>query len=808
MDTLWQDLRTALRRTTKAPLFAAIVVATLALGIGASTALFTVVHAVLLRPLPYAHSERLAMVWSATSSDPQAAASYPEYLDWKAGSRSFEDMAVYRGQSVNLTGRGDPERFTGAFVSSNMLPLIGARMMLGRGFVDGETDPSTAKPVALLSHALFRGRFGSDPKVVGSSITVNGRPVTVVGVVDENMDPGRAPFDGGFMGTEVWLPVAYFPNAKGLERGQSEMLVIGRLKPGVSTASAATDLGVVADRLAKAFPETQAGRTVRVVSLAEQIVGDVRPALLTALAAALGVLLVCCINVANLFLAQTASRARELATRAALGADAGRLVRQQLTEGVVYGLVGGVGGLLLAYPGRAALVSLLPFPTGVSSDSGLDAAVLAFCLAASSLAGILVSAIPASRLGRDRLTLATQGTRGIVESKAPRRQREWLVVGQLALSLALLVGAGLLVRSARALSQVHPGFRADHLLTLQFRLPATKYNEPAQIARFFEAAQEAIRAVPGVESAALARATPFGNALPTRPFLAEGAPVTADSQLPTTQTNIVSPEYFKTMGIPLLRGREIAPTDSLQTTPVAVVNQVFANRVWPGQDPLGRRFSFKDSPWVTIVGVVGDIKHGSLTAGPTPQAYTAHGQDPKIFTEVAVRTEGDPLAFAGAVRQAIWSVDRDQPVWRVRAMDRLLEEARQPARTTALLAAVSAGVALLLSVLGLYGVLSYLVGQRTREIGVRIALGASRRDVHGLVVRHALALAAGGVVLGLIAALAWGRVLRSLLFGVAPADPPTFVGVALLLIAVATLASYIPARRAAAVDPARALRWE
>lgn len=810
MDTLLQDLRTAFRRVTKSPLLAAIVVATLALGIGASTALFSVVHAVLLRPLPYPDADRLVMVWAATGAAPESAASYPEYEDWRRDAQGFDALGAYRGQTVNLTGRGEPGRLVGAFVSSSLLDMLGARMRLGRGFAAGETDPATAKPVALLSNAVFHERFGADPAVVGSTLNLNGQPFTVIGVVGENMDPGRAPFDGWFMGTEVWLPIAYFPNAGGLERGQSEILVVGRLSPGVTPAVAQANVNLVAARLEKEFPDAQAGRRARVVPLVEQIVGDTRPALLMSLAAALGVLIICCVNVANLLLAQTAARGREFATRTALGAGAGRLIRQQLTEGLVYGALGGGCGVLLAYAGRAWLVSMLPFPTGVSPSVGMDGAVLGFCLTVSLLAGLVVSLVPALRLTRRSLAQAIQvGSRSVAEGSVPRRTREWLVVGELALSLALLVGAGLLLRSAHALNQVSLGFQSDHLLTLQFRLPATKYAEPAQIAGFFDAALERVRSVPGVQSAALARTVPYaGNQAPERPFGAEGAPERPVSELPVAQMNIVSPEYFKTMGIPVRQGREFSRTDTSETIPAVVVNETLAGRIWPGQDPLGRRIRFKDSAWLTVVGVVGDVKHSDLMAPAKSQAYTTHSQDAKIFAELVVRTASDPSTFAAPVRAAIWAVDKDQPVWRVRTMDTSLEQAKRPARTVATLAAVSAGAALVLSVLGLYGVLSYLVGQRTREIGVRIALGAGRTNVLQLVLRHALGLAVAGVVLGVVIAFAWARLLRSLLFGIGPSDPFTFVAVAFLLLAVAFVASYVPARRAASVDPAHALRWE
>ena len=811
-DILLTDLRTALRRVAKTPLFAAIVIATLGLGIGAATALFNVVHSVLLRPLPYKDSERLALVWARTPpQDDDNAASYPEYEDWKQGASGFSDMAIWRGQSINYTGSGEPARFTGAFVTSNFLEMIGARMQLGRSFAAGEAEPRTGKPVALLSHALWVSQFASDPAVVGRAMNFNGAPYTIIGVVDQDMDPGRAPYNGWFMGTEVWLPIAAFPNARGLERGQSEMLVVGKLAPGVTVAAAQQSVNLVAERLEKAYPDTQAGRRAHVVPLSEQLVGDTRPALLMSLAAAIGVLLICCVNVANLLLTQTAARGRELATRTALGASALRLVRQQVTEGLLYGVCGGTLGVLIAYAGRGALVAMLPFPTGVAASPGLDRAVLGFCLVVSVCAGLLVSVVPALRLSKRSLARAIQsGSRSVAEGTVPRRTREALVIGELALSVALLVGAGLLLRSAHALRNVSPGFRADHVLTLQFRLPAAKYAEPAQIARFFDAAVEKVAALPGVRGAALARAVPYdGNGAPARPYGVEGQAERPVNELETAETNIVSPGYFATMEIPVLKGREFSRSDTTATLPAVIVSQTLAERSWPGADPLGRRIAFsKDGPWLTVVGVVGDVKHGDLTAPRRAQAYTAHAQDAKIFTGMVVRTETPPLAMAAAVRDAVWSIDRDQPMWRFRSMDWNLEEARRPAAAVATLAAVSAATAMLLSVLGLYGVLSYLVAQRTREIGVRMALGASRPNVLQLVLRRALLLAALGIALGVAGAFGWGRLLASLLFGVSAADPVTFAVVAALLLAIALVASYIPARRAASVDPAHALRWE
>jgi putative ABC transport system permease protein len=808
MDTLAQDVRYAVRALAQRPGFTIVAVLTIALGVGANTAIFSVVNAVLLRPLPYPDADRLVMVWTTTGSGNNAAA-WPEYVDWRAQSHSFEEMAVWRGQSVSLTGGAEPERVAGAFISASFFDVVGARPQLGRTFRPEETDPATTAPVAVISHGLWTRRFGADPGILGRTLVLNGQPRTVVGVLGPEFEPGRAPFNGWFMGTEAWQPVADFPNAKGLERGQTELLVAARLRSGVTVAAAQADLEVVARRLEQAYPDTHARRRVRILPLHELLVSEVRPALLILLGAVGLVLLIGCANVANLLLARAAHRQCELALRSALGAGRRRLVTQLLTESIVLAVAAGAVGTAVGYAGLRGLAALVPASAGLPETMGIDGNVLAFTVGLSLFTALAFGLLPALQASRpDLVAVLREGGRSL-GGGARRRFRDGLVVAEVAVSLVLLVGAGLLLRSALALHSADPGFRSDRILTMEFRLPPARYAQPAQIATFFREILGRMRALPGLESVALVRAVPFSGNSGSSAYEIEGAAPPPPGREPRTQTNIVSTGYFRTMAIPVLQGRDFEERDNAEAPPVAVVSATFARRAWPGQDALGKRLRFKDSdPWVSVVGVVGDVKHGSFTDADEPQAYTPHDQDPRIFACVVARTAGDPTAMAGPIRQAIWSVDPQQPVWKVRSMEALLASARGPARAVTILIGVFAAVALLLAAVGIYGVMTYLVTQRTREIGIRIALGASAPAVVAMVVGRGLALTSIALVLGVAGAVALTRTLGTLLFGVGPLDPATFGAAAVVLGAVALLASYLPARRAAKVDPVVALAEE
>jgi len=807
MDSLLQDLRYAVRTLVERPGFTVVAVLTIALGVGGTTAMFGVVDAVLLRPLPYAEPDRLVMLWTRTPGGPQAAASWPEFVDWREQSHSFADMAVWRGQSVSLTGGAEPERVVGAFVSDRFFPLLGARPALGRTFTAEETDPATARPVAVLGHGLWQRRFGSDPGILGRSLVLNGQSHTVVGVLGPDFDGGNAPAHGWFMGCDVFLPISYFPNKKGLARGETEILVLGRLRPEVDASQAGTDMAVVARRLEQAYPDTHAGRGVEIVPLHEQIVGSFKPALLVLLGAVGLVLLIACANVANLLLARASRRRRELALRAALGAGRTRLLRQLLTESAVLALLGGALGLLVGHWGLALLMSLAP--AGVLPGSlTLDGRVMAFALVLTAATGVCFGLVPAIQASRPDLdgVLKEAGRGG--SGSAGHRFRDVLVVAEVTLSLVLLVGAGLLLRSAVALQRAELGFRPDHVLTAEFRLPPARYPEPRVIAAFFRQTLERLRAVPGIESAALARAVPFSGNGGSTTLQVEGELEPPKGREPVAQLNIVSPDYFRTMGIRQLEGRDFDEHDTADVPSVAVVNETMARQLWPGMDPIGRRLRLPDAGWVTVVGVVGDVRHSGPSEPPQPQIYTTHEQDARIFACVVARTAGEPMAMAAPMRAALWAVDKDQPVWKVRAMEELITGSRGTARAMSLLVGVFAAVALALAGVGIYGVMAYAVSQRTREIGIRMALGAASGRVLRLVVGRALVLTSVAIVLGAIGATVLARLLGTLLFGVGPADPVTFGVAAAALASVGTLAAYLPARRAARIDPVRALAEE
>jgi putative ABC transport system permease protein len=798
------DLRHALRRLRGSPGFTLGAVLTLGLGIGASTAMFSVVNAVLLRPLPFKDSDRLVFAW-AKAGGSNLAASWPEFLDWKERSRSFSEMSCWRGQSVNMTGDGEPDRVTGSFVCASFFPLLGLKPQLGRTFTPEEADPATARPVAVISHGLWQRRFAGDPKVLGRSLVLNGNAHSVVGVLGPEFAPDRAAFGGWFMSSDVLLPIAYFPNKDGLKRGQSEIMVIARLGDGVTLSAARAELGLVARRLETEQPDAQAGRGIDLVPLQEQIVGDSRAPLLVLLASVLLVLLIACANVANLLLVRAGRRRAEVALRSALGAARGRIVRHLLAEAALLSCAGCFVGLLIAAWGAQSLAFLLPSDV-VPSELPVDGRVLAFAVSLSMLTGLVFGLAPALRASRTNLTEALQeGGRG---AEGRHRLRGLLVVSETALALVLLAGAGLMLRSLLAMQRADPGFRTERLLTLSFRLPPNRYPTPDKIAAFFRDVLPRVQQIPGVESATIARAVPFTGNGGNESYEVEGQPGVL-GQEPRVQTNIVSPEYFGTLGIPVLRGRSFGSEDGPASTPVVVVNATLARKAWPEGEALGKRLRFKGSErWHTVIGVVGDARHFRLAEPPAAQAYTTHEQDPRIFACLMVRTAGDPMAAAPAVRKAVWSVDAEQPMWSVFSMEALLARSREDGRALASLLAVFGAVALLLASMGVHGVMSAVVTQRTREIGVRMALGARAADVMGLVVRQSGRLAFLGVAVGVAGAVALSRFLRSLLYGVGPGDPLTLIAVSLILGAATLLASVLPARRAARLDPVAALRHE
>ena len=804
MDVLRQDVRYAVRALRRRPGFAIVAILTLALGIGANTAIFSVVNAVLLRPLPWPHADRLTVVRQTRAGEPERGAPYLEFLDWRREVASFERLGVIRGQSVNLTGGDMPDRLIGSFATAAALDVLGATAAHGRLFAAAETELPTRQPVAVVSDAAWRTRFGARADVVGSTLVLNGQPFTVVGIL-------RPAFEAPFGTPDVWLPIGYYPNAGDLEtRGRSGVLVIGRLAPGATLAGAQAELDVVSRRLAAELPATHASLGADVEPLEDQVVGDARAPLAIVLAAVVTVLLIACANLANLQLARAAGRRRELSVRAALGAARTRLMRQMLTESLLLAAVGGGAGLLLAVWGARALGALAAESLPVYGAVAIDGPVLLFALGATLLAGLLSGVAPAWQHSRAEAqgTLAVRGVGGGARAgRARPGLRDVLVMAQVALCVVLLVSAGLLGRSLAALSRAQPGFDARHVLTLQFRLPPAKYTNEAQIADMFARTLAEVRAVPGVERAALVRATPLNGNGDQQPYLASGQPEVRD--LPTLQLNLVSDGYFETMAIPRLAGRDFTAQDRAGALPVAIVNARLARRAWPGTSAIGQRLRVGDAEggtWATVVGVVGDTRHFALGEEPLEQAYLPTLQRPLIFTEVVVRTSGAPLDVADAVRRAVWRVDRDQPVWGVRALDAVIARSLGAPRATMGLTVSFALLALLLAAVGVYGVTSYVVARRTHEVGIRMALGAPGAQVLRMVVRQGMTTIVIALAIGLAASAATTRLLASQLYGVGARDPMTFAAVPLLLAAVALVACWIPARRASRVDPIVALR--
>ena len=805
MQTLRQDIRYGLRSFARHPTFTIVAGLTLALGIGATTAIFSVVDAVVLRPLPWPDSNRLVIVYSARAGQTTGGVAYLDYRDWREQSQAFEELGVIRGQSVNLTGGDTPDRVIGSFVTSSVLRLLGATSLQGRLFTNTETEVATREPVAVINERLWRTRFGSRADMLGQTLVLNGQPFTVVGI----MRPG---FEAPLGTPDVWLPIGYVPNKGDLElRGRAGALVFGKLKPNVTVARAQSDLGGIANRLAELYPTTNAGTGVNVRSLKDDTVGSARTPLLIVLASVAAVLLIACANVANLQLARATSRRREISVRAALGAGRRRIMRQLLTESLVLSLAGGLTGVAVAWVGVRWLAGVVPTLLPLYGDIGLNRGVLGFAALVTLATGIAFGVAPAWQTSRAQLQ-DTLSVRGDAASGVRLGARSVLVVGQIALCVVLLVSAGLLTRSLIAVAHVHPGFDAEHVLTMQFRLPVSKYDSDDKIAAMFTRTIAEIRTVPGVEHAALVRATPLNGNGETFPYQLEGTGEVDPARLPSAHLNVVSSDYFGTLRIPRIAGRDFTEDDRGSSVPVAIVNQQLASKIAPHGSAIGKRIRVSpgdQTPWATIVGVVGNAKHFQLEEQPLDQMYVSYSQRPLIFTELVVRsTSDDPMSVANAVRSAIWRVDRDQPVWRVRPMTQSIEGGLGARKFTMRLLAAFAVLAVMLAIIGVYGVMSYAVARRTQEMGIRMALGARTTQVVGMVLRQGMRTITIALVIGLVASFGATRVLETQLYGVERLDPVTFVAVPVALALAALLACYLPARRASRVDPVTALRAE
>jgi putative ABC transport system permease protein len=811
MRTLLKDVRYAVRTLSRQPGFAAVAVVTLALGIGANTAIFSVIDAALLRSLPYREPGRLVHLWESKRSRDfeQREASYPDFLDWRAqGGEVFEGLAGYTPRPFTLADAGEATRARGAAVTANFFDLLGVNAAAGRTFVGGE-DGLEAKRVAVISHGLWRRRFGGEPGAVGREVTLDGQAYTVVGVLP-------ADFNFALLGdAEVWTPLAPTPDVAA-RRYMHWLKVVGRLKQDVTLEAAQAHLATVASRVERDDPGAHAGVGLRAVPLQEEFVGPVRPVLFVLLGAVGFVLLIACTNVANLLLARSAARQKEVAIRAALGASRWRVVRQLLTESVLLSLAGGAAGLVLALWGVDLLVALIPAAQlsrmPYLQSLSLNRDVLLFACGLSLLTGVLFGLTPALSASRAELQGALkEGGRSTV-SRGGRRLRDVLVVAEVALALVLLVGAGLLMKSLVTMLRVDPGFDPRGLLTMRVALPPSRYGDDGKAARFYEEALRRVAAVPGVRGAALTSNLPLSGDGGT------GTPQVVGRQTPAAELTeahlrTVSANYFEVMGVPVVKGRAFDARDDAEAPPVLLVNKTFAERVFPGEDPVGRRatFKFTSDTQFEIVGVVGDEKVLSLDARTTPVVYFHTRQGPDSSAALVVRTDApDPLALAPAVRSELRALDPEVPVFAVQTLEQMVAGSRAAfvRRYPAYLTGVFACVALLLALVGIYGVVSYSVAQRTHEIAVRVALGARTRDVLRLVLGHGLLLALGGIAVGAAGALALTRLISGLLFGVSAADPAVYGLVALLLAAVALVACLVPARRATKVDPMVALRYE
>jgi putative ABC transport system permease protein len=805
IETAWRDIRCGVRVLVHSPIFSTVTVLSLALGIGANTAIFSVVNGLLLRPLPYPEPEQIVDVWH---KPPQQ--SFPgletfsvspaNYLDWKAQSSAFEEMAVYQYTGLSLSTSNDPVPLIGAAVSSDFFSVLRANAMQGRTFITDEERPGRDQ-VVVISHGLWQRAFGASPGILGQTLTLNSRSFTVVGIMPAGFEFPRE--------AELWIPLAWDDKERQV-RSIHDYSVIARLKQNVSVQQAQAEMNTISSRLEQQYPEADKGWGAVVIPLQEDIVGDMRLALLVLFSAVGFVLLIACANVANLMLARGANRQKEIAVRIALGAGRARLVRQLLTESVLLAVTGGLLGLLLAVWGSKMLVRWGSLPN--SGEIGIDTWALGFTLLVSFGAGIVIGIVPALQFTRNSVSeTLKQGSGRTGGSPLKQHTRKALVISEVALSLVLLIGAGLMIRSFWKLQNVNPGFDTTNALTMSVELTPIRYSEPHQQLAFFDRAIEQIRAVPGVVSVGATTTIPLRGGGSTQPFSIEGRPTAAIAEQPMAQTRYISPDYFRAIGIPLRQGRFFGDQDRDNSVPVVIISEAMAHRFWPGENPIGKRFtpSFHAEQGAReIVGIVGDVKTRGLDADSAAMMYLPYKQLPRPYVSFVVRAASNPESLVQPVSKAIYSIDKEQALTNVQTMDQVLTESLSGRRFNMTLLLTFAGVALLLAAVGVYGVMNYTVTLRRRELGIRMALGAETMDVLRLVLGQGLTLTLIGVGAGLISAYVLTRLMASLLYGVTATDYLTFVSVSAVLIAVGLAASYVPARRATKVNPTIALRTE
>jgi predicted permease len=795
----------------KSPGFTIVAIVALALGIGANSAIFSVVNAILVRPLAYTQPEQLVIInHNYTKINLKASVSAFGYAHYRDNAKSFSSIAAQSGWAVNLTGEGEPERLAGMAVSPNFFSTLGATPAMGRVFTSGE-DQAGKNYVVVLSHSFWQRRFGGDPNVLNRQITLNGENYTVVGVMPASFQYGR---EFGQV-IDLWAPIVFTPQQLSSNSITNEFLfVIARLKDGVTMTQAQSEMDTIAANLRHDYmPGADATNwTLLLTSLRELVVGDIRSSLLILLGAVGFVLLIACANVANLLLARAAARQREIAVRAALGAGRSRIIRQLLTESVILALAGGAFGLALGYGLVKTLVTLNEARIPRANEIGLDPYVLGFTLLVSLGTGLLFGIAPALQVARVDLheTLKEGGRSGAAQAR--RGLRAALVVVEMALALVLLIGAGLLIKSFILVQGVSPGFRPEGTISMQLSLPASKYRDAPQRDAFYRQVFERVAALPGVVGTGGVSVLPLSGMGSSGSFQIEGRITPQGQSSPHGDRWVATSDYFKTLGVPLVRGRYFEERDTPEAPQVTIIDETLARKYFPNEDPVGKRITFQGGPnnpiWREIVGIVGHVKHRGLDGESRVQYYMPHHQltTPNLF--LVARTNGDPTAIAGSIRNAISSLDRDLPIFRVRTMEQYVADSMAQRRFSMFLLGMFAGIAALLAAVGLYGVMAYSVAQRTREIGIRMALGASRTDVVKMVVRQGMVLAGVGVGIGLIAAYGLTRLMETLLFGVGARDLTIFGLIAAGLVVVAAVACFLPARRATRVDPLVALRYE
>src|SRR5689334_13395890 len=800
------DIRYALRNLLRRPTFTLIAVVTLALGIGANTAIFSAINALLLKPLPFPQLDRVVAIWDKMPSRgvKHNEVAFGNYFDWQSQTQSFEQLALYRWWNANLTGSDSPERIQGFLVTANFLDATGMKPIMGRTFLPEENQPGKDQ-VAVLTYSLWQRRFGGDPNILDKTITVNSIARRVIGVM-----PDRFNFPKG---GEIYAPLQITPELI-KSRTSHSFYVIGRLKPSASIAGAQAEIDNISARLEQQFPESNTGWGATVYPIVADTVRTYDTALWVMMAAVGFVLLIACANVANLMLARASGRQKEIAVRTALGASRWRIIRQLLTESVLVALIGGALGILIGFWGIDALRAGNPADAAKYAAGwyqlGINRTVLLFTLGLSVVSGIVFGLAPALQMSKPNLNDSLkEGTRGTTSTS--HRLRSSLVVFEVALSLVLLVGAGLLTRSFLSLLRTDPGFNPDHVLTMTIVLPGAKYKDDASRAAFYNDLVQRVKAQPGVQSAAFVNYLPLGGSNSSDAYLIEGEPEPAPGQEHEGRYRVATPDYFHTMEIPIVRGRAFTEQDKAGATPVIIVNETLARQHWPGQDPIGKRIRFYGPPertaWMEIIGVVKDVKH-ELNIPVTPEYYLPHAQDSWNAMVLVARTTVEPSSLAAALRQQVWATDKDQPVFDVKTMQEVRSSSVALYSFSSVMLAIFAGIALVLAAIGIYGVMAFAVTQRTQEIGIRMALGARTVDVLKLVVNHGMKLALIGIVIGLAGAWALTRFIEKLLVGVQPTDVLTFSLVSLCLLVAAFVACYLPARRATKVDPLVALRYE